>query len=888
MNTPSPLFVRTALLAAGLLASVSAQTPAAAVPKFDGAAGLARPGATPLEWSQRLADSEMKRLGDSLETGGSNPKARWDYSPSVLALALVRLGAETGKDAYVQFGTRAVASHVNADGTIKGYKLDDYNIDNIPPGKVLLAALDRGVKNGVWTKAVQTLRNQLATHPRTSEGGFWHKKRYPHQMWLDGLYMASPFLAQYAGLFNEPALYDDVAKQIVLMDRHAYDPSTGLYWHAWDEAHSQSWSDPKTGLSPNFWSRAIGWYGMAIVDSLDYLPVSQPEMDEIVNILKRLADGAVRWQDPVSGVWWQVTNLGTREGNYMEGSGSAMFVYTLAKGVNKGYLPREKYLPAILKGYEGLLKTFVKANRDGGIRFTQVCAGAGLGYTMSDGRTPRDGSFKYYISEPVVDNDPKGTGPFILAGLEVQKLLAGAGREVPLRVTGWDALPAVLARIKVPEFPARDFPITDFGAKPGADCSDAIKAAIAACNQAGGGRVVVPAGEWLTGAVNLLSNVNLHVAKDATLRFSTNPADYPTVFTRWEGVECMNYSPFIYAYEQENIAVTGEGTLDGQASDENWWGWTRRKEGKPAPASADRNALNDMGEKGVPVGQRVFGAGHCLRPNFVQPYKCRNILIEGVTIIRSPMWELHPVLSQNITVRGVQIHTHGPNNDGCDPESSRDILIENCVFDTGDDCIAIKSGRNNDGRRVNVPSENLVIRGCTMLDGHGGVVLGSECSGGIRNVFVENCTMDSPNLDRALRLKSNARRGGVLENIFMRNVEVGQVKEAVLTVDFQYEEGANGPFTPVARNIQVNHVTSRASPRVMFLAGIPNGIIDGIRFADCTFSGVTETELVEHAGSISFNHVSINPAHRTPGANSRTMEAAAPTAAKSEPAPAGK
>ena len=217
------------LLAATVLAAVEPV-------KFD--------GATPLEWSRRLADSEMKRLGTSLEAGGSNPRARWDYTPGVLALGLVRLGETTGEQAYIQFGTRAVASHVNADGTIKGYSEEDYNIDNIPPGKVLLAALARGEKNESYTKAAQILRDQMARHPRTSEGGFWHKKRYPHQMWLDGLYMASPYLAQYAGLFNERSVFDDVAKQIVLMDRHSYDPASGLFWHAWDESHSQSWGRP--------------------------------------------------------------------------------------------------------------------------------------------------------------------------------------------------------------------------------------------------------------------------------------------------------------------------------------------------------------------------------------------------------------------------------------------------------------------------------------------------------------------------------------------------------------------------------------------------------------------------------------------------------------------
>jgi unsaturated rhamnogalacturonyl hydrolase len=814
-------------------------------------------GASPVAWSRRLADSEMKRLGNSLEAGGSNPRARWDYSPGVLALSLVRLGEATGEKSYLDFGTRAVASHVGPDGVIAGYKMDDFNIDNIPPGKVLLAALARGEVNPAYTAAVRTLREQMAKHPRTSEGGFWHKKRYPHQMWLDGLYMASPFLAQYGGLFQEPALFDDVAKQIILMDRHSYDAATGLYWHAWDEAHAQSWADPKTGFSPNFWTRAIGWYGMAMVDSLDYLPVSQPEIDEIVNILKRLADGAVKWQDPKSGVWWQITNGGDRDGNYLEASGSAMLVYTLAKGVNKGYLPREQYLPAILKGYAGLLHTLVKANPDGGIRLTQICQGAGLGYTMSDGQTPRDGSFKYYISEPIVDNDPKGTGPFILAGLEVEKLLATKSQ--PLAIRGWASLPALLARIKAPEFPARDFPITEFGATAGGDATAAIRAAIGACAAAGGGRVVVPAGEWFTRPIQLVSHVNLHVATGATLKFSTNPADYPLVFTRWEGVECLNYSPLIYAFEQQDIAVTGGGTLDGQADWDNWWGWNDKRQGaaKQKPA---RDRLMALGETDTPVAQRVFGDGSYLRPNFIQPYRCQNVLIEGVTIVRSPMWELHPVLSSNLTIRGVKIKSHGPNNDGFDPESCRDILVEDTTFDTGDDCIAIKSGRNGDGRRVAVPSENIVIRRCTMLDGHGGVVLGSECTGGIRNVFVEDCVMDSPNLDRALRFKNNATRGGTLENVFMRNVRVGRVSEAVLTVDLLYEEGAQGGFPAVVRNVQLEGITSSASPRVLFIRGFPGATIDGIRIADSTFEGVTHTDVVQHAGTITFRNVAITPA----------------------------
>jgi len=285
-------------------------------------------------------------------------------------------------------------------------------------------------------------------------------------------------------------------------------------------------------------------------------------------------------------------------------------------------------------------------------------------------------------------------------------------------VTGWKSLPEILSRIKAPEFPTRDFVITDYGAVAGGsnDCTATIAKAIDACHAAGGGRVVVPDGVFLTGAIHLKSNVNLHLADGATLKFSADPAQYlPVVFTRWEGVEGMNYSALIYAFEQKNIAITGKGVLDGSASSENWWAWTRRDpNGEPAPARRSRDMLNDMGERGVPVEQRVFGQGHFLRPNFVQPYRCRNVLIEGVTIRNSPMWELNPVLCSNVTVRGVTISIHGPNNDGCDPESCRDVLIEDCIFDTGDDCIAIKSGRNNDGRRVAVPSENIIVRNCTM------------------------------------------------------------------------------------------------------------------------------------------------------------------------------
>ena len=449
-----------------------------------------------------------------------------------------------------------------------------------------------------------------------------------------------------------------------------------------------------------------------------------------------------------------------------------------------------------------------------------------------------------------------GTGALILSRCGV--LGTGSG-------TGWDMVPDILARIRPPRFPNRDFPITQYGAAGDgrADCTEAFRRAILACHQAGGGRVVVPNGRFLTGPIHLRANVNLHVVKDGTIAFDTNPAKYlPQVFTRWEGMELMNVSPFIYALNQNNIAITGEGTLDGQAGCNAWWDWRGDPacEVKPAanPQKPARDRLYQLMEKQVPVSERVFGLADKLRPNFINPMRCNNVLIEGVTIINSPMWEIHPVECVNVTVRNVKINSHGPNNDGCDPESCRDVLIEGCEFDTGDDCIAIKSGRNEDGRRIKIPSENIIVRNCRMKEGHGGVTIGSEISGGTRNVFVENCVMDSPVLDRALRFKNNAARGGLIENVYMRNCEVGQVADAVLSIDYYYEEGTRGAFTPVVRNVEVVNVTSQKSNYALYLRGFPAAPIYDVRLRDCTFNNVARPTVTEHVVGLDLHNVRVN------------------------------
>lgn len=423
----------------------------------------------------------------------------------------------------------------------------------------------------------------------------------------------------------------------------------------------------------------------------------------------------------------------------------------------------------------------------------------------------------------------------------------------------WAAVPAILSRIKPPIFPARDFEITRFGARPN-DASEGFRRAIDAAAQAGGGRVVVPEGVWLTGAIHLKSGVNLHVAKGATIKFNPDSKLYPIVLTRFEGLECMNYSPFIYALDQRNIAVTGAGTLDGQASCDAWWAWSgKRNCGRPAGTQQKaRASLLDMAERGVPVENRVFGDGAWLRPMFVQPYRCTNVLIEGVTIVNSPMYEMHPVLCRNVTVRNVTVSSHGPNNDGCDPESSADVLIEGCTFDTGDDCIAIKSGRNADGRRLHTPSENIVIQNCTMKDGHGGVTLGSECSGNIRNVYARNCKMDSPNLDRVLRFKDNAMRGGILEHVYLRDIDAGQVAGPAIEVDLQYEEGPNGPYKPLVRDIELVNVKVKKCRMPWSLRGYKDAPIQDVRLRDCSFEGAAQTAVAENVEGLKLESVTVN------------------------------
>lgn len=365
-----------------------------------------------LKWSDKMALTLMKRHPESYRIDDSKTP-KWDYVHGLVLHAIEELNKKNPDPRYADYVKSYVDVLVQNDGTIKTYELDKYNIDLIVPGR-LLFDIYTTTKEEKYLKALQLLRKQLTEQPRTASGGFWHKQIYPNQMWLDGLYMGEPFYAQYTVTFEEGKSLDDVAKQFELIQLHATDPKTGLLYHGWDESKQMPWANKENGTSPNFWSRALGWYAMALVDALDYFPKNHPKQKELVKYLNTVSVALAKYQDK-SGLWYQVTDKGGSEGNYLEASGSSMFAYAFAKGANKGYLP-SKYKNLANKAFDGLTKQLIKVDADGGITLTQACQVAGLG-----GNPYRDGSYTYYVNEKKKNNDPKATGPFILAAIELNR-----------------------------------------------------------------------------------------------------------------------------------------------------------------------------------------------------------------------------------------------------------------------------------------------------------------------------------------------------------------------------------------------------------------------------------------------------------------------------------
>lgn len=371
-------------------------------------------------WSQKMTATIMATYPDSIMYKGGRV-AHWDYEMGLVLHAITQVWYRTGDARYFDYVKKQMDRYVNDDGTIRTYDLNKFNIDFVTPGRSLLMLYQQSLPNKEkYRKAADLLRKQLAGQPRTKEGGFWHKQIYPNQMWLDGLYMAEPFYAEYTKLFEPKGKdFDDIINQFVWMEKNARDAKTGLLYHGWDESRQQKWANPQTGKSPNFWSRAMGWYAMALVDVLDDIPATHPRRDELVTILQRFMPAVVKYQDPASGCWYQVTDrMGdkaeSRPGNYLEASGTGMFVYALAKGVRLGYLP-QSMLPVAKKGFDGMLKNFITTDTEKLVHLEKTVLVGGLG-----GNPYRDGSYEYYLSEKIRQDDLKGVGPFIMASVEME------------------------------------------------------------------------------------------------------------------------------------------------------------------------------------------------------------------------------------------------------------------------------------------------------------------------------------------------------------------------------------------------------------------------------------------------------------------------------------
>lgn len=430
-------------------------------------------------------------------------------------------------------------------------------------------------------------------------------------------------------------------------------------------------------------------------------------------------------------------------------------------------------------------------------------------------------------------------------------------------ISPWKQMRKVEKKIVAPSFPSRTINVLDFHQSKDSLYTDAINNAIQACHMQGGGVVLIPKGIYKTAAIHLRSGVNLHMEEGVVLQFSPDRRLYPIVLTRIEGIDCYNLSPLIYAYNEHDIAITGKGKLDGQATASNWLHpdtlWNI-----PLPDGSigkEKDWLNRALEQQWPMDKRVFEGRVGMRPQFINFYKCKNILLEDFEINRSPFWLIHPLMSENITIRRLTLNSHGYNNDGCDPESCRNVLIEDCFFDTGDDCIAIKSGKDDDGRRWMIPSENIIVRHCQMRDGHAGVAIGSEITGGCSNVWVENCEMDSPHLNRIIRIKSNPNRGGEVKNIYVKNVEVGTCDLAILGIELNYWHVNEGKYYPYFHNIHFENVSSKKSRYLLHVEGLENRVqARDISFKDCRFDGVTEQEVCHVIGTdnVSYKNVYVN------------------------------
>jgi len=477
-----------------------------------------------MPYSQLMVRSQMSRCPEATYLDYREGKLKWNYTPGLELKAFLDVYDAYGGKEILEYVDAWYDAIINEDGSIKTYKLENYSTDHICPAKTLFYLYDKTGKEK-YRRAIDLIMRQVEGQPRTKDGGFWHKKIYPHQIWLDGVYMAEPFYVEYVDRwfpeYKKAEAFDDIVNEFVVCRRNTFDKKTGLYRHAWDESRSMPWADPVTGQSAHCWGRALGWYCMALVDVLDYLPADHPGRGELIEILADICAVLPSYNNAKGYAWYQVLDQPGREGNYLESTCTAMLCYAYLKAIRKGYISADLF-PYAKKVYDYMVKQFIRNDKDGHISITRCCEVGGLG-----GKNMRMGDYAYYLSEPIRDNDSKGTGPFIWASLEMEKALSPISKNYEFEHLYKD-LPFEMERVTRPRIPSRSVNVADFGGKPDGVTlnTEAFAKAMDALAAKGGGHLIVPEGTWLSGPIVFKDNIDLRLNKGAKILFSDDPSLY--------------------------------------------------------------------------------------------------------------------------------------------------------------------------------------------------------------------------------------------------------------------------------------------------------------------------------------------------------------------------
>ncbi len=758
--------------------------------------------------TERMSLSAMKKY--------NTENTPYSYKSSIVLEALYRASGVLGSEEIFNYVNDMINYYIPEDGVVRTYKLEDYSMDQVRMGNLILEFYKlTGQKK--YKTALDMFYKQLQGQPRTPSGGFWHKKRYPNQMWLDGLYMQGPFYASYTKEFGGlKACLEDIVFQFELVYEKTLDKKTGLLRHAWDESRSLPWCDPVTGQSQEVWARALGWYVMALADLLEIIPEEGYEeyRSRLLTLAMQLAPVVLRYQDSASGLWYQVMDKAGVGANYLESSATCMFVYFFAKMNRLGFLDCT-YLEAAKKAFAGLCELKVTCDESGELFLHDTCKSAGLGRASEEGPY-RPADFKYYTEgEPKVTDNLHGVGPFISAALELE-------------------FPAQLNK-KCYKFSA------------GEDLNEVLK------EYAGKKSVVIPAGHYEVGPVDVPSHTHLILEQGAVLDFKDDFEAYPPVYTRWEGVCGWAMHPCFFINNAQDVVVEGAGTLDGHG--QKWWDyiWQWKNGGRPAEvrlpiekklASLNPNYLNEPGGGGGRPCQ-------FLRPALLQILDSKNVKIDGISLKDSPFWTLHPINSTNVLFKGIVIKNpaDSPNTDGIDIESCVNVDVKGCDVNVGDDGIAVKCGSGKEMMQFQ-RSENISAYNCTVRNAHGGFVIGSETASGVKGAYVKHCKFLGT--DRGIRIKTRRGRGGHMTDIVASDIYMKDVI-CPISINMYYRCGSDDASlfslkalpvtedTPVIKNVLIEKITAEGCRHsAAFLAGLPESKLENVVVKDCSFT-VTDT-----------------------------------------------